>query len=91
VDAVAAVIFFVAIASAFAYPTVSKKRLQAKMRKAPSGSLQTVDTRPGNVDTTIQWWGKAGYDLHERSEWTGPAVGRSPQVVIHVILVFVKR
>jgi hypothetical protein len=90
-DGVAAVIFFVVIASAFAYPTTSKMRLRAKMRRAPSGSRQTVDTRPGNVNTTIQWWGKAGYDLHDRSEWTGPAVGRSPMPVIHVMLTFVKK
>jgi hypothetical protein len=90
-DGVAAVIFFVIIASAFAYPTASKMRLRAKMRKAPSGSRQTVDTRPGNVDTTIQRWGKAGYDLHERSERQGPPTPRSPLPIIHVILTFVKK
>lgn len=66
-------------------------RLRAKLKKAPSGSRQTVDTRPGNVNVTIQWWAKLGYDLHERSEWQSPPIGGGQMPIIHVILVFTKR
>lgn len=70
---------------------VFRWRLKARLRKAPSGSRQTVDTRPGNVNATIQWWAKVGYDLHERSEWQSPPIGYGQMPIIHVILVFIKR
>ena len=66
-----------------------KKR--ARLRNAPSGSRQVVDALPTQVDKTIMWWRKLGYDLHDRSEFQSPPTGRSQIQAFHVILTFVKR
>jgi hypothetical protein len=66
-------------------------RLKARLRKAPTGYRETVVTRPGNVEWTIQWWGKLGYDLRDRSEGTKPDGVSVQGSFIPVTLVFVKR
>lgn len=64
---------------------------RARLRKAPSGSREVVDALPTQVDKTILWWGKLGYDLHDRSEFQTPPKGRTQIPGVHVILTFVKK
>jgi hypothetical protein len=71
-------------------PIALKMRKRARLRNAPTGSLQTIETRPGCFDKAVQRWGKLGYDLRERSEFQTPPTGRVQMPVVHVILTFVK-
>jgi hypothetical protein len=67
-------------------------RKKTRLRKAPAGSRQLVDVRPGEVVKAIQEWEKLGYDLHERSqvdEIPHSPYGRMKEQ--RVILTFVKR
>lgn len=50
-----------------------------------------VDALPTQVDKTILWWGKLGYDLHDRSEFQTPPRGRTQIPGMHVVLTFVNR
>ncbi|HTT90790.1 MAG TPA: hypothetical protein VMF65_14655 [Acidimicrobiales bacterium] len=67
-------------------------RKRAWLRNAPTGFEQVVDidlatSPPDGIDQTILRWGKLGYDLQDRSEYTTPGLGTSE----HVVLTFVKR
>lgn len=90
-DEVAEIVLLVGLVSLFMYPTALKMRQQARLRKAPTGSRQTVTVKVMLVGEVIQRWGKLGYDLHERSDFTG-AAGRPlrvPQTFAR--LTFIKR
>lgn len=66
-------------------------RRRSRLRSAPSGPRQVVDALPTQVDKTILWWGKLGYDLHDRSEFQTPPRGRTQIPGMHVVLTFVNR
>jgi hypothetical protein len=89
VDEVAEIVLLVGLVSLFMYPTALKMTRQAKLRKAPSGSRQTVTVKVMSTDDVIQRWGKLGYDLHERKDDTSHTGLGVPMV--RATLTFIKR
>ena len=43
------------------------------LEECPTGSRQTVTARVAEAGTTVQRWGKLGYDLEEQSDYEGHA------------------
>jgi hypothetical protein len=69
-------------------------RKRARFRKAPTGSQEVVLAHPSQVDDTIKYWGKLGYDLHDQSEVDTPGSRRTGQMDLPVRLMkltFVKK
>ena len=67
---------------------------RARLRKAPTGSREVVLAHPSQVEDTIKYWEKLGYDLHDQSEVDTPGSRRTGQMdlpVRHMRLTFVKR
>ncbi len=91
VDEVAEIVILVGLASLLAYATTLGPRRRAQLRKAPSGSRQTVTLKVMLVGDVIQQWGRLGYDLHERSDFAGLSRGslRVPETFAR--LTFIKR
>ncbi|HXW79911.1 MAG TPA: hypothetical protein VEJ84_10455 [Acidimicrobiales bacterium] len=88
--AVEAAIFVVVVGTILGLPAASSMRRRARLKNAPTGSRQTVTARVANADTTIQRWGKLGYDLEERSDYAGRAV-RMGVPETRATLTFIKR
>ena len=56
----------------------------ARSRKAPTGSREVVSVHPTQVDPTILYWGKLGYDLEDRNEVDTPGrAGKGPTGETH--------
>jgi len=97
VDEVAEIFFLVVVGSIVGLPFVFSARKKAQLRKAPTGSRQTVSVKVMTVDDAVRRWGKLGYDLHEQSEYGVSSVSpassatriRVPEV--RARLIFIKR
>jgi hypothetical protein len=87
---VEAAIFVVIVGTVLGIPAVSTMRRRARLKHAPSGSRQTVTVQVANAGTTIQRWGKLGYDLEEQSDY-GAHTGRMGVPETRASLTFVKR
>jgi hypothetical protein len=64
---------------------------RARLRKASTGSREVVSVHPTQVDPTILYWGKLGYDLEDRDEVDTPSRAGKDLPVRHMRLTFVKR
>jgi hypothetical protein len=82
-------IFFVVVGAILALPATATVRRRARLKNAPTGSRQTVTARVADAGTTVQRWGKLGYDLEEQSDYAGHARMGVPET--RATLTFVKR
>jgi hypothetical protein len=89
VDEVAEIVFLVGLVSLFVYPTARKRRRQARVRKAPSGSRETVAVKVMEADETILRWGKLGYNLETRNDFASRTARGLP--TMRTRLTFIKR
>ena len=93
----AGIIFIVVVGSIFASPFSFRARKNALLRKAPTGSRQTVSVKVMTVEDAIRRWGKLGYDLHERSDYESSSVSPAASVTriripeVRARLTFIKR
>jgi hypothetical protein len=86
---VEAVIFIVVVGTILGLPAASTMRRRSRLKNAPTGARQTVTARVAEASTTIQRWGKLGYDLEEQSDYEGHARMGVPET--RARLTFVKR
>jgi hypothetical protein len=97
VDEVAEIVLLVVIGSIIGLPFAGSARKKAQLRKAATGSRQTVSVKVMTVDDAVRRWGKLGYDLHERSDYQASSVAPAASVTriripeVRARLTFIKR
>jgi hypothetical protein len=93
----AGIIYLVVLGSIVGTPFAFRARKKAQLRKAPSGSRQTVSVKVMTVEDAIRRWGRLGYDLHERTDYEASSVSPASSVTriaipeVRARLTFIKR
>lgn len=93
----AGIIYLVVLGSIVGTPFAFRAKKNAQLRKAPTGSRQTVSVKVMAVEDATRRWGKLGYDLHERSDYVTSSVSPASSVTragipeVRARLTFIKR
>jgi hypothetical protein len=93
----AGIIYLAVIGLIVGPPFAFRARKNARLRKAPTGSRQTVSVKVMTVDDAVRRWGKLGYELHERSDYATSSVSPASSITkiqipeVRARLTFIKR